>query len=104
MKYLVLYLFILFVGLPMVMLGTHVATLSDGEKQALEEAGRDLNGRIYKARIYCPRSDQEHVMRVHGRSRDEARRKVEQQLRNCDVEMLDGASAPIWQEALRGAR
>ena len=104
MKYLVLYLFILFVGLPMVMLGTHVATLPDGEKQALEEAGRDLNGRIYKARIHCPRSDQEHVMRVHGRSRDEARRKVQQQLRHCDVEMLDGASAPIWQEALRGGR
>ena len=103
MKHFVLYLLLLCVGLPIVMFGAHVATLPEDARRDLKEAGEDRNGRIYNARIYCPRSDREHVMRVHGRSREEARRKVAGQLRNCDVEMLDGASAPIWQEAVREA-
>ncbi len=103
MKYIVFYLFVLFVGLPAVMFGAHIATMPDEDRQKLGEAAKDLNGRIYRARIYCPRSKSEHVMRVHGRTRDDARRKVQRQLQNCDVELLDGASAPIWQKAVREA-
>ena len=103
MKYFAFYLFALFVGLPMVMFGAHIATLPEEDRRDLNETVKDLNGRIYKARITCPRSGSDHVMRVHGRSREEARRKVAGQLRNCDVEMLDGASAPIWREAVREA-
>lgn len=101
MKQLFVYLFLLFVGLPMVMFGTHLATLPDEQRQELNEAAKDLNGRIYKARITCSRSSEPHVMRVHGRTRDDARRKIQRQLRNCDVEILEGASAPIWQKAIR---
>ncbi len=103
MKYIALYLFLLFIGLPMVMFGTHLATMPDADRQKLRETAKDLNGRIYRARIYCPRSKNEHVMRVHGRTRDDARRKVQRQLQNCDVEILEGASAPIWQKAVRDA-
>ena len=103
MKYFVLYGFFLFVGLPLIMLSVHIATLAEDDKQKLSEAAKDLNGRLYTARITCGRSGQDHVMRVHGRSRDDARRKIESQFRRCRVEMLDGESAPIWQKALREA-
>ena len=103
MKYFIVYLFLLFVGLPVVMFSTYLVTLPNEARHELNEAAKDLNGRIYKARIYCPRSRSEHVMRVHGRSRDDARRKVANQLPRCDVEILDGASAPIWREAVREA-
>ena len=103
MKSLVLYGFFLFVGLPLVMFLGHIATLPEEAKQDLAEAGRELNGRIYTARITCNRG-REHVMRVHGRSRADARRKIEAQVRRCTVEILETASGPIWQKALRSAR
>ncbi len=104
MKSILLYGFFLFVGLPLIMFSVHVATLPEEKKQELSEAAKDLNGRIYTARITCGRGRSEHVMRVHGRSRDDAKRKVEAQLQRCDVEMLETESAPIWQEALRSAQ
>jgi hypothetical protein len=94
----------IFVGLPLVMFAVHMATLSEGEKQDLTEAAKDLNGRIYTARIVCGRGRKPHLVRVHGRSRDDARQKIESQVRRCDVEMLETESDPIWQEALRSAR
>lgn len=103
MKWLLIYGCILFVGLPLVLFSTHVATLPEDAKTDLSEAAKDFNGRIYNARIICRggRGEREHVMRVHGRSREDARQKIERQLKRCNVEILDGESAPIWQEALR---
>lgn len=103
MKSLLMYGAFLFIGLPTIMLTAHLATLSETEKQGLTEAAKDMKGRIYRVRIDCGRTGNDHVMRVHGRSRDDARRKIEARLSNCNVEMLEGESAPIWQEAIRSA-
>ncbi len=104
MKYLILYGVVLFVGIPLVMLSTHIATLPDDAKEDLVETAKDLNGRIYTARISCGRGSQDHIIRVHGRSREDARNSLEEQLRKCSVEILEGESEPIWQKALREAR
>ena len=101
MKTILLYVFFLFVGLPLVMFFVHLATMPDDARQDLAEAAKELNGRIYTARIDCGRGRREHVVRVHGRTRDDARRKIEARVPRCDVEMMKNASAPIWQEALR---
>lgn len=101
MNDLILYLFFLFFGLPLAVFAMNIATLSDDAKQDLTEAAKDLNGRIYTARINCKRSRNDHFVRVHGRSPDDARRKIQTQVRQCDVEILETASEPIWQKALR---
>lgn len=85
------------------MFSAHIATLPDDAKQELTEATKDLNGRIYTARILCGRGRRDHVVRVHGRSRDDARRKIKAQVRQYEVEVSETASAPIWQKALRSA-
>ena len=103
MKSLFLYGCFLFIGLPMIIFSVHLATLPEEAKHGLAEAAKDFNGRIYTARISCGRGRQDHVMRVHGRTRDDARRKITAQLRTCNVEILETASAPIWQKALRSA-
>lgn len=103
MKYIALYLGFLFIGLPLVMFSSHMATLSEDEKQALSEAAKDLKGRIYQARINCNELRPDHVTRVHGRDRGDALRKVQDQLPDCHVELLDAVSDPIWKEAIRKA-
>ncbi len=101
MKFFSLFRLFLLLGLPLIGFTVHMATLSDEAKHGLSEAAKDLNGRIYQVQIACKRGSEPHVMQVHGRSPDEAKRKVEAQLPRCDVVLLDGASEPIWQKALR---
>ena len=101
MKYFVLYACFLFIGLPLIMVSVHLATLPEPAKQGLSEVVKDFNGRIYTARIACPRSSGEHTVRIHGRDPEDARRKLTARLQQCDIDILDNASAPIWQKALR---
>lgn len=103
MIYLVLYLGVLFIGLPLVMMTGHIATMPEDEKEALVEAGKDIAGNIYRARIDCGSHSEPQVMRVHGRSAEDARGKIEAQLRRCSVEILEGETVPLWQEAIRSA-
>lgn len=85
------------------MFSTHIATLPENAQQELSEVAKDLNGHIYTARISCGRGSSDHIMRVHGRSREDALSKIEAQLRRCDVEILEAEGAPVWQRALRSA-
>lgn len=101
MKYVALYLVMLFVGLPLAMSAIHLVTLPEDDRHDLAEAAKDLNGRIYQARISCNARHDAHVMRVHGRDREDARRKLQDRLPRCDVELLEGESDPIWKEAIR---
>lgn len=103
MKYVSLYLFFMFIGLPLVMMTHHVATLPEEAQHDLADAVKDLNGRIYQARISCHARRDDHIMRVHGRNPEDALRQLQDQLPRCDVEILDGASDPIWKEAVRSA-
>lgn len=101
MKFFSLFRLFLLMGLPLIGFTVHMATLSDEDKHGLSEAAKDLDGRIYRVRIDCQRGIEPHIMRVHGRSPDAAKSKVQAQLPRCDVVLLDGASEPIWQKALR---
>lgn len=101
MKYVAVYFGLLFIGLPLIMFSNHMATLSDEEKQGLSEAVKDMKGRIYQARISCNEHTPDHVMRIHGRDRDGALSKLQDRLPDCDVEILEGSSDPIWKKALR---
>ena len=103
MKYVLLYGLFLFVGLPMIMFTTHIVMLPDDQKQALAETAKDLNGRIYQARISCGRGSDDYIHKVHGRDPEDARRKMADQLPKCDIEIMDSGSAPIWLEAWRSA-
>ena len=100
MKYLVLYGLFLFVGLPVIMTSVHLSTLDEPERRELSEGVRDLNRRIYTARIICD-GQPDHVMKVSGRTRESARRRLQDQLQRCNVVLEPGQSAPIWQEAIR---
>ena len=97
-----LYLFML-VGLPLVMTILHVANLPDDTKQQLTETAKTLTGHIYTVRIDCNTGSDEHIVRVHGRSKEEARNKIQDRLERCDVEVLETSKDPIWKEALRSA-
>lgn len=102
MKHVVLYFGFLFIGLPVLMFVGHIATLPNDERQQLSEVVEDLKGHIYTARIDC-KGGGEHVLRVHGRSRDDALSKLEAKARRCDVEIIDVDSEAIWKKALRSA-
>ncbi len=100
MKLIGLYLFMLF-GLPLIMTIVHVTNLPDNEKLELTEAAKTLNGRIYTIRIECNKGRNDHIVRVYGQSREEARNKIHDRLERCDVEVLETSKDLIWKEALR---
>jgi hypothetical protein len=103
MKFSILYGCFLLVGLPLIMFIVHIATLPNDAKRDLTDSAKDFNGRIYTARIDCKRGRGDHFVRVHGRNRDDARRKIQGQVRRCDVELIKTASDSVWQKTLRSA-
>jgi hypothetical protein len=101
MKLFSYYFIFLLVGLPLIMTIVHMANLPAEAKLELTETAKTLNGRIYSVRIDCNTGGDDHIVRIHGRSKEEARHKIQDQVERCDVEVLETVSGPIWKEVLR---